>query len=107
MTNRLVRVRTGVSSWCQAECSPPAELDYAIRDLLARCKRLKADPANEELQSNCGAKVEHLKHLTDSLDLDDEIRDSAETLLAETEQWLDAMPFGRRRLISPSYSDIW
>jgi hypothetical protein len=87
--------------------SPPAELDYAIRDLRAHCKRLELNPADQALHNHCGARVEQLKHLTDSLELDDEIRDAAHSLLAETEQWLDAMPLGRRRLISSPYSDTW
>jgi hypothetical protein len=107
MTREIVRLRNGGSSWYQGELPPPAELDYAIRDLGARCKRLERDPADEELHNHCGAKVEHLKHLTDSLELDDEIREAARSLLAETEQWLDAMPVGRRRLITSPYGDTW
>jgi hypothetical protein len=107
MNRGIVRQRSGDSSWYQGELSPPAELDFAIRDLRARCERLKLNPADHELHNHCGAKVEHLKHLTDSLELRDEIREAAHTLLAETEQWLDTMPAVRRRLITSPYSDTW
>jgi hypothetical protein len=107
MNRGTVRPRSGSSSWYQGELAPPAELDFAIRDLRAHCKRLKLSPADEELHNHCGAKVDHLKHLTDSLELDDEIREAARSLLAETEQWLDAMPVGRHHLISSPYSDSW
>ncbi len=108
MNRSTVRPRSGGSAWYHGELSPPAELDFALRNLRARCKRLERDPADQELQNSCGANVEHLKHLTDSLELDNEIREAARNLLAETEQWLDAMPVGRRsRLISPPYSDTW
>jgi hypothetical protein len=84
------------------------ELEFGIRELRARCKRLERDPADEELRNFCGAKVEHLKRLTDSLELDDEIREAAHSLLAETEEQLDTMPIRRRNhLISSSYSDAW
>jgi hypothetical protein len=108
VTKTSVLSRRSTSGWYRAELAPPAELDFAIRELLARCKRLERNPENDELHNQCGAKVEHLKHLTESLDLDDEIREAARNQLAETERWLDAMPVGRRnRLISPHYSDTW
>jgi hypothetical protein len=107
MNRGTVRQRSGGSAWYQGEKWCPAELEFAIRDLRARCKRLKRNPADEELHNHCGAEVEHLKHLTESLELDDEIREAARSLLAETEEWLDAMPVGRRRLISSPYSDTW
>jgi hypothetical protein len=44
---------------------------------------------------------------TESLEFDDEIREAARSLVAEAEQWLDAMPVGRRRLISSPNSDTW
>jgi hypothetical protein len=108
MKKATIRSRSGGRSWYQGEKSCPAELEFAIRELRARCRRLERDPANEELHNSCSAKVVHLKHLTNSLELDDEIREAAHRVLAETEQRLDAMPVGRRnRLISSSYSDAW
>lgn len=107
MNRRTVRRRSGGSAWYHGKKWCPAELEFAIRDLRARCKRLERNPADEELHNHCGAEVEHLKHLTESLDLDDEIREAAGSMLAETEDWLDAMPIGRRRLISSPYSDTW
>lgn len=107
MNSGFVLLRKRSSRWYEGQLSPPVELDFAIRDLLARCGRLERDP-DEELRCQCGAKLEHLKHLTDSLELEDEIREAAHSKLAETERWLDAMPIGRRsRLISSSYSDSW
>lgn len=107
MNKARVRPHSSGSAWYEAKPSPPAELDFAIRDLLARCKRLKRNPADEELHNHCGAEVEHLKHLTESLELDDTVREAAGDVLAETEQWLDTMPVGRRHLISSPYSDTW
>jgi hypothetical protein len=106
MNRATVRPRSGGRAWYQGEKWCPAELEFAIRDLRARCARLERDPL-DELHNSCGAKVEHLKHLTDSLELDDEIREAAHNLLAETGQWLDGMPAGRRHLISSPYSDTW
>jgi hypothetical protein len=107
MNRATVRPRSGGSAWYQGEKWCPAELEFAIRELRARCARLERDPV-EELHKSCGAKVERLKGLTDSLELDDEIREAARSLLAETEERLDAMPVGRRSsLISSSYSDAW
>jgi len=107
MNEAMVRPRSGGSAWYHGERWCPAELDFAIRDLRARCKRLKRHPADEELHNRCGAEVERIKHLTESLELDNEVREAARCLLAETAQWLDAMPVGRRRLISSPYSDTW
>lgn len=107
MSKDTVRQRSGGSAWYHGEKWCPAELEFAIRDLRARCKRLKRHPGDEELHNHCGAEVEHLKHLTESLELDDEIREAARSLLVETEEWLDAMPVGRRRLISSPYSRTW
>ena len=107
MKSGTVRRRGGGSAWYDGEKWCPAELEFAIRDLRARCKRLGRNPADEQLHNHCGAEVEHLKHLTESLELDDEIREAARSLLAETEEWLDAIPSGRRSLISSSYSDTW
>jgi len=95
------------SAWYHGEKWCPTELEFAIRNLRARCTRLKRDPADEELHNHCGAEVEHLKHLTETLELDEDVREAARSLLAETEQWLDAMPVGRRRLISSPYSETW
>lgn len=111
MNRALDRLRggaSGTSAWYQGTLSPPVELDFAIRALLARCRRLERNPEEEELHNQCDTKVEDLKHLVDSLELEDEIRDAARDELAETEQWLDAMPVGRRnRLISPPHSNTW
>ena len=107
MNRGTARHRGSGSAWYRGERSCPAEVEFAIRDLQARCRRLKRHPADELLHNHCGAKVEHLKQLTDALELDDEIREAARGLLAETEQWLDGMPLGRRRLISSSHADTW
>jgi hypothetical protein len=108
MNTTRVSPRGGGSAWYHGEKWCPAELEFAIRELRARCKRLKRDPVDDELRNSCGAKVGRVKHLTDALELDDEIREAARSLLAETEQELDAMPIGSRsRLISPPYLDAW
>jgi hypothetical protein len=107
MDRGTVRPRSRGRAWYQGEKWCPAELDFAIRELRARCERLERDPV-EELHNSCGAKVEHLKHLTASLELDDEVREAAQSLLTETEQWLDEIPVGHRsRLTSAAYSDAW
>ena len=107
MTRNAVRERSGGSAWYHGEKWCPAELEFGIRDLRARCTRLRRDSTNEELHKHCGTEVEHLKHLTESLELEEEIREAAQNLLAETEEWLDALPLGRRRLISSPYSESW
>src|SRR5215469_12675690 len=104
MNRGAVRERSGGSAWYHGEKWCPAELEFAVRDLQARCKRLKRLPADTALHNHCGAEVQHLKHLTESLEFDEEIREVARSLLAETEEWLDAMPVGRRRLISSPYA---
>src|SRR5690348_1729084 len=69
MNRATVRPRTRGRAWYRGRSGALPSSISPSGNYDARCERLERDPV-EELHNSCGAKVEHLKHLTASLELD-------------------------------------